>query len=78
MKTAISLPDELFEAADVYAQRQEISRSELYAKALSEYLKRHKFDNISEKINSALEKINNETQDKMGECGLDSLRRLPW
>lgn len=38
MKTAVSLPDETFHRADVVARRLGISRSELYARALEEYL----------------------------------------
>ena len=38
MKTAISLPDSLFEAGDRLARRLGISRSELYARALERYL----------------------------------------
>ncbi len=38
MKTAVSIPDPLFQAADQAARRLMISRSELYATALSQYL----------------------------------------
>jgi metal-responsive CopG/Arc/MetJ family transcriptional regulator len=38
MKTAVSLPDALFESADALAQRLGISRSALYARALEAFL----------------------------------------
>ena len=38
MKTAISIPDELFEAAERVAKQLRVSRSELYRKALVKYL----------------------------------------
>jgi metal-responsive CopG/Arc/MetJ family transcriptional regulator len=41
MKTAISLPDELFSAADSLADRLGVSRSELYATALEEFVAKH-------------------------------------
>lgn len=41
MKTAISLPDDLFEDADELARRTGRSRSELYAIAIREYVERH-------------------------------------
>jgi metal-responsive CopG/Arc/MetJ family transcriptional regulator len=41
MKTAISLPDELFSAADALAGRLGVSRSELYATAVAEFLAKH-------------------------------------
>ncbi|MDZ7631520.1 MAG: hypothetical protein U5K74_09270 [Gemmatimonadaceae bacterium] len=38
MKTAISLPDALFDEADAVAYRLGVSRSQLYATALAEYI----------------------------------------
>jgi metal-responsive CopG/Arc/MetJ family transcriptional regulator len=38
VKTAVSIPDALFEAADRAAQRLGVSRSELYARALERFL----------------------------------------
>lgn len=55
MKTAISIPDETFEAAERLAKRQGRSRSELYATAVREYLKRHGGDDLTARINAALE-----------------------
>jgi metal-responsive CopG/Arc/MetJ family transcriptional regulator len=41
MKTAVSIPNPIFEAADRLARQQGRSRSELYATALADYLRRH-------------------------------------
>ncbi|HEU4885016.1 MAG TPA: hypothetical protein VFT45_22340 [Longimicrobium sp.] len=41
MKTTISLPDELFFAADALARRLGVSRSDLYASALAEFVAKH-------------------------------------
>lgn len=42
MKVAISLPDPIFSAAELLAHKLHVSRSQLYARALEEYLdKRH-------------------------------------
>jgi len=51
MKTAISIPDSIFQAAEGLAQRMGISRSELYAKAVAEYTKKHKSKNVTELLN---------------------------
>ena len=50
MKTAISLPDTLFEAAERLAGRLRLSRSELYQRALAEYLARHDEAIITEQL----------------------------
>uniref|UniRef100_A0A7C3PLG3 ChpI protein n=1 Tax=Oscillatoriales cyanobacterium SpSt-418 TaxID=2282169 RepID=A0A7C3PLG3_9CYAN len=51
MKTAISLPDSVFEQAEALVQQLGLSRSELYTKALQAYLKRHNRDQILLKLN---------------------------
>ena len=51
MKTAISLPDVLFLSADELAKRQGVSRSELYATAVSEYLAKHRDEDVTAKLN---------------------------
>jgi len=51
MKTAVSLPDDLFEAADSLAERLGVSRSELYARAVAEYLAKHRDENVTERLN---------------------------
>lgn len=51
MKTAISLPDPLFEAADQLAKRLGLSRSELYAMAIEEYLRAHRDEAVTEALN---------------------------
>jgi len=51
MKTAVSLPDKTFEAADSLATRLGISRSELYATAIESYLQRYRDEEITEALN---------------------------
>lgn len=54
MKTAVSLPDEIFLSANELAQRQGMSRSELFAVALAEYLAKHRDENVTAKLNEVL------------------------
>ena len=52
MKTAISIPDPLFDAAEQFAKRMGLSRSELYAVALQEYLQAHKQDQVTKQLDA--------------------------
>ena len=52
MKVAISLPDPLFSAAEQLAERLHVSRSQLYASALSEYLKERHDGAVTEKLDA--------------------------
>lgn len=52
MKTAISIPDPLFDAAESLAARLGISRSELYQRAVREFIKRHRHDLVTERLDA--------------------------
>ena len=51
MKTAISLPDPLFRAADRLAKRMGLSRSELFQRALKAFLHEHEEVGVTESLN---------------------------
>lgn len=57
MKTAISIPDTVFNRAERLARRLRKSRSQLYSEALAEYLDRHDPDEITEAMNRALKSL---------------------
>jgi len=52
MKTAISLPDELFASADSLAKRMSVSRSELYATAVAEFVAKHRSKDITARLDA--------------------------
>jgi metal-responsive CopG/Arc/MetJ family transcriptional regulator len=51
MKTAVSLPDELFLLAEATARKLRVSRSQLYAKAIAEFLEHTQSENVTERLN---------------------------
>jgi metal-responsive CopG/Arc/MetJ family transcriptional regulator len=51
MKTAISLPDEIYEAAEQVARVLGLSRSELYATAVREFVERRRREDVTAKLN---------------------------
>lgn len=55
MKTAISVPNDLFEAAEKLARRLGVSRSRLYTKAVAEFLGRHRGEDVTKKLNQIYE-----------------------
>ena len=57
MKTAISIPDSVFQAAEKHAKRMRKSRSQLFSEAMVEYLERHTPDEITRMMNETLESI---------------------
>ena len=63
MKTAVSVPDDLFAQADRLAKRSRRSRSEVYSAALREYVARHAPDEVTASLDAVLADI--------GESGAD-------
>jgi metal-responsive CopG/Arc/MetJ family transcriptional regulator len=78
MKTAISIPDPLFAAAEKMAQELAISRSELYAKAVAEYLAVHSSESITARINAVMATESNELDPVLQQMQIEALRDSPW
>lgn len=78
MKTAISLPDSLFRAAERHALRTKRSRSQLYAEALSEYLARHAPDEVTEAMNQVVDELGPPTDPFVGAAARRILERSQW
>jgi len=52
MKTAISIPEEIFQSAESLAKRLGMSRSQLHAAAIIEYVKKRQDRQITANLNS--------------------------
>ena len=51
MKTAVSLPQDLFHQAELIARKLGVSRSQLYATAIAEFLDRTQSERVTERLN---------------------------
>jgi metal-responsive CopG/Arc/MetJ family transcriptional regulator len=51
MKTAISMPDALFQETDALARRLGVSRSELISKAVKRFVAAHRRSKVTEALN---------------------------
>jgi Arc/MetJ-type ribon-helix-helix transcriptional regulator len=57
MKTAVSVPNDLFARADRLARATGRSRSEVYSAALREYMARHSDDEITATLDRVLDEL---------------------
>lgn len=64
MKTAISLPDDLFDAVERIVRRSKRHRSEVYADALREYVARHSPEEITEALDSVVADVGQSAEDQ--------------
>lgn len=78
MKTAVSIPDEIFERAERLAKRNHRSRSELYASALDEYVARHSPDEVTDTMNRVCEQAGDEKDAFVAAASLRTLDRIEW
>ncbi len=78
MKTAVSLPDAVFLAAERQAKRSQKSLSQLYAESLSEYLSRHAPDEVTEAMNRVVDQLDDEDDPFVQSAARSVLQRVEW
>ena len=80
MKTAVSVPDDIFHQADRLARAAGKSRSEVYTAALRDYVARHTPDAITEAVNRVVDELGEAgTADSFTrDAGRRSLRSVEW
>lgn len=75
MKTAISLSDVLYRRGERFAEERSLSRSELYARALRDYLDRHESQDVTRRLNEVYAEEDSSLDANVAELGFESLRR---
>jgi len=77
MKTAISVPDDVFGEAENLAARLRISRSDLYARALKEFLERHA-DQLTTSLDTLCSDIDSKPDEFLVRAARKVLRGTEW
>ncbi len=57
MKVAVSIPDDVFAEAEALAKRLKSSRSEIYSRALGEFIGHHAPDRVTELMNDVVRDV---------------------
>lgn len=78
MKTAVSIPDELFAEADRLAHEQRKSRSRLYADALREYVARHAPEEVTRRLDDVIAEVGGEIDGWVDDAARRTLGRVDW
>ena len=73
MKTAVSIPDRVYEAAEQYARRRGIPRSQVYAEALARFIADQESD---EELTEALNRVSAAVDTSLDQFGRAATRRL--
>ena len=78
MKTAVSIPDEVFDKVERLARRARRSRSEVFSAALREYVARHAPDEVTEAIDRVCAAVNDEHDGFVTAAARRALERTEW
>lgn len=78
MKTAISIPDQVFSRADRFARRRKMTRSALFTLAVDEYIRHHRQDNVTRKLNEVYTKEDSSLDPVLDRLQTLSLPRGEW
>jgi metal-responsive CopG/Arc/MetJ family transcriptional regulator len=78
MKTAVSVPDALFKQAEAAARKLRVSRSELYSKAIAEFLKKTDDTAITERLNDVYSRHPAKLDPALNRAQLKLLQEDAW
>jgi len=78
MKTAVSIPDDVFADAERLASRLQISRSKMYARALAEFVARHDDDRVTALMDQAVREAGGEGDSFLRGAAQQASQRVEW
>ena len=78
MKTAVSIPDDVFEGAERLARRTKKSRSKLFSDAIREYVARHAPEEVTEAMDRVCAEVGQPADDFVSLAGRQTLERSEW
>jgi predicted transcriptional regulator len=78
MKTAVSVPDDVYERAERLARRERRSRSDVYSAALREYVARHEPDEITDALDRTIADVGEEPDTFLVAAGRRVLESTDW
>jgi metal-responsive CopG/Arc/MetJ family transcriptional regulator len=78
MKTAVSIPDEVFEKAERLARRAGRSRSQVFSDALREYVARHAPDEVTEAMDRVCGQVSDRKDQFVALAVRRALKRTEW
>jgi predicted transcriptional regulator len=78
MKTAVSIPDDVFEEAERLARRTEKSPSQLFSGALKEYVARHAPEDVTDTMNRVCAEVGDAVDEFVSAASCRVLERSEW
>ena len=78
MKTAVSVPDDVFDRAEVLAKHLKLNRSQLFSRALAEFVSRHAPEEVTDALNRVCAELADERDEFAVQAASRTLGRSAW
>ena len=78
MKVAVSIPDDVFAEAEALAKRLKSSRSEIYSRALGEFIGHHVPERVTERMNDVVRDVGPEPDAFSAAAARSVLQKTEW
>ena len=78
MKTAISIPGEIYSEAERLSRRLKKSRSQIYTEAVTDYIARHDPEAVTEAMNRVCDRVDTRPDPALGAAVRRILEAVEW
>ena len=78
MKTAISIPDNIFKTAERFARERQLSRSALFTEAVAEFLAHHRHEGVTEELNRVYAEQDSGVEPMMARLQVITIQKEKW
>ncbi|MSP24504.1 MAG: hypothetical protein EXR75_04935 [Myxococcales bacterium] len=78
MKTAVSVPDDVFDRAELLAKQLKLNRSQLFSRALAEFVSRHAPEEVTDALNRVCAELADERDEFTLHAASRTLSRSAW
>jgi hypothetical protein len=78
VKTAISIPNDVFKTADSFARRKKLSRSAVFTMAVTEFLSHHHQEDVTDQLDKIYGKQDSSLDPVLNGLQFASISREKW
>lgn len=78
MKVAVSIPEPIYQSAEILAKRFNTSRSDIYSRALAEFIGNQAPASLTQRMNDVVDSLGDASGDFSREAARRVFRRVDW
>ena len=78
MKVAVSIPEPIYQSAEILAKRFNTSRSDIYSRALAEFIGSQAPESLTQRMNDVVDSLDEGSNDFSSEAARRVFRHVDW